>query len=192
MRRRDAIGLATVVLTLGGAAHGAPAIQNERIADERPGGAFVVNSDGTERRFLASGTQAGKAEPEKTGLRAGGVGSAPLIGALYSRWGLFGCRTEDTQIIPTYDDPGVRPRVRLHLAAMHAAGLETLRLGLWHADDTSLGASLIPSRARVLVEPYRTNLIRFLTDIRETGFESLTVSFSPYAANSRSDRPWYL
>ena len=72
---------------------------------------------------------------------------------------------------------------------MHAAGFATLRLGLWHANDPSLGASLIPSRTGALGEPYRTNLIRFLTDIRDAGFKSLTVSFSPYATNDPIGSP---
>jgi hypothetical protein len=72
---------------------------------------------------------------------------------------------------------------------MHAAGLSTLRLGLWNADDLSLGASLIPTRSGGLVEPYKSNLREFVTDIRAAGFASLTISFSPYATNDPIGSP---
>lgn len=149
--------------------------------------AFALLTILTAAAVVAVGS--GDAKPERTGLGTAESGPAPLIGSLYSRWGLSGCATEHSSIVSTYADPGVRQRVRLHLAAMHAAGLSTLRLGLWHGDDPSLGAALIPSRSGVLGEPYRTNLIRFLTDIREAGFRSLTISFSPYATNDPIGSP---
>jgi hypothetical protein len=129
------------------------------------------------------------ANPRIPRLASQGASSPPLIGSLYARWGLIGCETEHSSIVSTYADPGVRERVRLQLAAMHAAGLSTLRLGLWNADDPSLGAALIPTRSGGLVEPYRTNLRRFVTDVRSAGFTSLTVSFSPYATNDPIGSP---
>src|SRR5262245_36016860 len=65
--------------------------------------------------------------------------AAPLIGVNYMHWGLTGCDRSNTGILNTYGMAGVRRKVRAQLAAMHAAGLETLRLLLWHQ---TLGADL--------------------------------------------------
>ena len=56
----------------------------------------------------------------------------PLIGANYSHYANVNCSLDDTGIVSHYDDRGVRRRVRAQLAAMRSAGIETLRLLLWH------------------------------------------------------------
>jgi hypothetical protein len=119
-------------------------------------------------------------------LPAAGSGAtgtpAPLIGVAYARWGVRGCDTTGMGIVATYDVWGVRARVRRQLAAMHAAGLDSLRLLLWHSVQSDQ-FGMVSSATGRLEEPYRTNLIRFLRDIRLAGFASLTVDFGPVGPN---------
>jgi hypothetical protein len=85
-------------------------------------------------------------------------------------------------IIVDYDHPGVRLEVVPPLHAMRAAGLETLRLFVYHSSKTD-GVWPIDSSEGRLVEPYRTNLIRFLDDIRKAGFMQVTITFNPWGPN---------
>ncbi|HEU5280225.1 MAG TPA: hypothetical protein VFU26_15150 [Gaiellaceae bacterium] len=113
---------------------------------------------------------------------------APLIGAAFSRWGVAGCDTYGMGILATYNQAGIRRRVRLQLAAMHAAGLSSLRLMIWHSvHDDPFG--MVSSQSGRLDEPYRTNLVRYLTDVREAGFDSLTVDFAPQGPNDPIGTP---
>jgi hypothetical protein len=94
------------------------------------------------------------------------------------------CRIENS-FVKTYDRPGVRRTARLQLAAMRAAGIDTINTLLWHfsspePDDTNN----IPSQSGKIPEPYRTNLIRFVSDIRDAGFKNLTVDYSPQWTNN--------
>jgi hypothetical protein len=86
-------------------------------------------------------------------------------------------------IILDYDQSGVRSEMRDELAAMRAAGLQTLRLFLVneHGGDPSHGA--ISSSEGRLPEPYRTNFADFLTDIRKSGFLQVTLDFMPWGTN---------
>jgi hypothetical protein len=113
----------------------------------------------------------------------------PLIGAAYARWGVNGCDTSGMGIVPTYGERGIRIKVRRQLAAMHASGLSSLRLLLWHSDQPDLQSDVLSSATGRLEEPYRRNLIEFLTDIRAAGFASLTVDFGPVGPNDPIGNP---
>jgi len=106
----------------------------------------------------------------------------PLIGVAYARWGVDGCDTTGMGIVATYDQPGIRRKVRLQLAAMHAAGLDSLRVMIWHSVQAD-PFGMVSSQTGRLEQPYRTNLSRYLTDIRDAGFDSLTVDFGPIGPN---------
>ena len=120
---------------------------------------------------------AGAARPRELAFEADGT---PLLGAnlIQYRYALPYCW--GNHIIIDYDRPGVREQVVLSLHAMRAAGLETLRLQLYHVHATS---QWIPSASGRLDEPYRTNLNRLLGDIRAAGFKQVTVQFNPRGAN---------
>jgi hypothetical protein len=107
----------------------------------------------------------------------------PLVGTAFADWGVDGCKVDGTGIVATYDHPGVRRKVRLQLAAMHAAGLDTIRLLLWHDVTGDPTGGVVPSRTGRLEEPYRTNLVHYLSDIRAAGFDSLMVDFGPVGPN---------
>ena len=117
----------------------------------------------------------------------------PLIGANYSHYRNESCSLDDTGVIRAYDEPGVRRQVRAQLAAMRSAGIETLRLILWHM--TLVGShrwGVVSSAGGRLSEPERSNLIRYLRDVRTAGFEQLTVSFAPMWTNSPYGQPQYV
>lgn len=113
----------------------------------------------------------------------------PLVGAAYSRWGVSGCDTTDMGIILTYDQPGIRRKIRLQLAAMHAAGLKTLRLMIWHSTAGTDPFGMVSSSTGRLQAPYRDNLIKFLTDVRKADFAPLTVDFAPQGPNDPIGTP---
>ena len=118
---------------------------------------------------------------------AGGAGArssatAPVLGANF-------IHIEDTPpwchgvgVVYHYDLSGVRQYVRWQLAAMRAAGLRALRLVFYHSSDGDEW-NIMPSSGGRLAEPYRTNLIRYLGDVRAAGFESLTIAFNPWYSN---------
>jgi len=68
---------------------------------------------------------------------------------------------------------------------MHAAGLDSLRLLLWYRaqGDAPDELGTVSSQTGRLEEPYRSNLVHFLTDIHRAGFNSLTVDFGPMGPN---------
>ena len=80
-----------------------------------------------------------------------------------------------------YYSPGVREIVRQQLAAMRAAGMRAMRLIFYHASQPL--DNLVPSTGGRLAEPFRTNLVRYLQDLRAAGFASVTVAFNPWVAN---------
>lgn len=107
----------------------------------------------------------------------------PLVGADLIQHLFSGPYCWGGHIILDYNQPGVRPSMRDDLAAMRVAGLQTLRLFLYneHGGDPSHAA--ISSSDGRIPEPYRTNLINFLTDIRKAGFPQITVAFNPWGHN---------
>jgi hypothetical protein len=111
---------------------------------------------------------------------AGDMGKAPLIGADYTHYRYPNCDLNDGGIVVDYNRPLVRKTVRLQLAAMRAAGLQTLRLLLWHITDASgLLWGIVSSDNGHLSEPDRSNLIHYLGDVRKAGFVRLTLVFGP-------------
>ena len=113
-----------------------------------------------------------------------GATSAPLIGVNYTHVAFPNCSLDDTGIVLTYDERGVRAEVRRQLAAMRAAGIQTLRLLLWHVTDAAtMRWGVVSSGGGHLAEPYRSNLIHYLGDVRRAGFEQLTLVFAPEGAN---------
>ena len=113
---------------------------------------------------------------------ARGAEQRPLIGANYSHWGMSGCDFGGTGILYLYPASGV---VRRQLAAIRAAGIETLRLLLWHMHDTT-GHSwgIVSSAGGRIGGDERANLIRYLEGARATGFKRLTIAFAPEWTNS--------
>jgi hypothetical protein len=110
--------------------------------------------------------------------------ASPLIGVNYNHFAFPNCNLDNTGIVLAYDEPGVRTTVRRQLAAMRAAGIQTLRLPLWHVTDAGdMRWGVVSSRGGHLTEPYRSNLIHYLSDVRNAGFEQLTLVFAPEGAN---------
>lgn len=104
----------------------------------------------------------------------------PLIGTNYTHFANPDCSLANTGIITHYQDRGIRRLVRAQLAAMHNAGAESLRLLLWFLTDASdENWGPVSSGSGKIEEPYRSNLIRYLSDVRKAGFKQLTLSFSP-------------
>jgi hypothetical protein len=111
--------------------------------------------------------------------------SAPvrLIGANYTHYVNPSCSL-DYGIITHYGWPGVRRRVRAQLAAMQAAGIQSLRLLLWYMSDaTGQNWGIVSSGGGRLAEPYQSNLIHYLSDVRQSGIEQLTLAFGPTWTN---------
>jgi hypothetical protein len=87
-------------------------------------------------------------------------------------------------IVAGYNAPGERRLVRSQLAAMRASGIDSIRFLLWFTTDTTGQPwAMIPSGGGRVSEPYRSNLIRFVSDIRAAGFSRLTISFGPEGVN---------
>jgi hypothetical protein len=104
----------------------------------------------------------------------------PLVGADYTHYRYPNCDLNDGGIVVRYDLPGVRRTVQRQLASMRAAGIQTLRLLLWHITDASgLRWGIVSSNDGVLLDPYRSNLVRFLSDVRNAGFLDFTLVFAP-------------
>ena len=94
------------------------------------------------------------------------------------------------QLIRDAADPVLE---RKQLFAMHASGLNSLGLVInystdpSHLNDNHGGAVPIQPDGE-LGEPYRSRLIRYLTDVRDAGFADVTIRFQPHGPNS--PQPW--
>jgi hypothetical protein len=112
-------------------------------------------------------------------------GAPPLIGMTYTHSDLLSCDLHgSTGIVAHYSDPGERRLVRTQLAAMRAAGIDSVRFLLWFMTDASnQDWGVVSSAGGKLWEPYRSNLIRFVSDIHAAGFQRLTISFGPEWSN---------
>jgi hypothetical protein len=76
-----------------------------------------------------------------------------------------------------YGQPRVRALVRSQLTAMHAAGLESLRVFFTLDGDLTENPFFVSARSGRLEEPFRTNLVNYLDDVRAAGFRRVTLAF---------------
>jgi len=107
----------------------------------------------------------------------------PLIGAGYTHFWNPDCSLDGTGIVEFGN--GARTRIKRQLAAMRAAGIESLRLIMWNQHDpTGQTWGVVPSATGRLVEPYRSNFIAYLKDVRAAGFKQLTIAFGTQGPNS--------
>lgn len=105
---------------------------------------------------------------------------APMLGTDFVQSTCGGARGSP-YIVSDYNTPGVRREVILALHAMRAEGQESVGLFIWSAHDPLFWQ--IPSAEGQLTEPYRTNLIHLLSDIRNAGFKQVTATFQPLRTN---------
>jgi len=112
-------------------------------------------------------------------------GSQPLIGADYYSTDCHG----GPNLVLDAADPTLE---RDQLFAMHTAGLNSLGLVLNYTTDPNHvdnhGGAVLIQPDGTLGEPYRTRLIRYLTDVRDAGFTDVTLRFQPHGPNS--PQPW--
>jgi hypothetical protein len=88
-------------------------------------------------------------------------------------------------LVATYDERGVRAMARAQLAAMRAAGIDAIRILLWNQTDATPNPwGVVSSAGGSLREPYRSNLVNYVRDVRDAGFKSLIVEYSPQWENS--------
>ena len=102
----------------------------------------------------------------------------PLIGVNYTHHAFPDCTFRGTYIIASYHKPGVAERVHEQLMRMRQAGIATLRTVLWHQTNGQPWGP-IPTAGGQFPEPFRSNLIRFVTEIRKFGFARFTLAFEP-------------
>jgi hypothetical protein len=122
------------------------------------------------------------------GLVAGASGATgtveglPLVGINYSTFGDVGCDFSGYGIVAY--GAGNRMLISQQLAAMRAAGIQTLRTFIWSTHDASGQSWGVVSSAGGRLGPTETkNLINFVSDVRRLGFLRLDVAFSPQGAN---------
>jgi hypothetical protein len=108
----------------------------------------------------------------------------PLIGANYTHYDFPNCTFERTSILGFYHEPRVARIVHKQLFQMRKAGIATIRTLIWHATHPPPDWLSVSSAAGKLHEPYRTNFIRFLREVRRFGFLRLTISFAPLKTNN--------
>lgn len=118
-----------------------------------------------------------------------------LLGANYMWTHFVNCTLKDTGILLTYHNPGVRDKVRDQLQKMKTNGVQSLRLVLFFQSSLTppsnlpegkvypVAGGMVPSAGGFINEPYRTNLINYLSDVDSIGFKRLTVTFSPKNEN---------
>lgn len=88
-------------------------------------------------------------------------------------------------LVKSYHWVDVRRSSRLKLAAMRAAGVNSIVFFLWHlSEPSSNDLNNIPSAGGRIREPFRTNLINYVSDVRAAGFKSLTVNYGPQWTNN--------
>jgi len=114
---------------------------------------------------------------------AGGtVQSLSLVGVNYSTFGVAGCDFNGYGIVASGE--GHRGLIRRQLAAMRAAGTQTLRTFIWSMHDASGQRwGVVSSAGGRLGSTETTNLINFVSDVRRLGFLRLEVAFSPQWTN---------
>jgi hypothetical protein len=112
------------------------------------------------------------------------IGS-PLIGANYTHYDFRGCGFSDTAILRRYHIGSVRSKVHRELFSMRKNGVATLRTIIWHTTDASRQFwGPVSSAGGRLGEPYRSNLVNYLREVKKYGFVRLTIAFGPRGANN--------
>jgi hypothetical protein len=110
--------------------------------------------------------------------------SVPLLGTIYTHYRFPNGSMDNGGIILSYANQGVRDQVRSQLSQMKNAGVQTLNLDIWHMWDDPQPWGVVSSRGGRISDPYRTNLINFLTDVKQAGFSRLLITFCPMWKNS--------
>jgi len=113
--------------------------------------------------------------------------SVPMLGTTYTHYSFPNNSFDNGGIIFSYAKSGVRDQVRSQLSQMKNAGVETLDLVMWYMhDDPIVSGNLwgvISSAGGRISDPYRTNLINYLTDVKQAGFSRLLITFGPMWKN---------
>jgi hypothetical protein len=109
----------------------------------------------------------------------------PQVGMNYTHYAFPNCDPSGTGILATLHEPGVAEKVHAQLLAMRRRGITTLRTIVWNITDASeQDTGTVSSAGGRVHEPYRTNLIRYLVEVRRFGFRRLTLAFSPQGRNN--------
>ena len=109
----------------------------------------------------------------------------PLIGVNYTHVAFDGCSFSDNGILFAGQAGSIGATAVRQLTEMRVRGVESVRLLIWHT--SKIGPNdwgMIPSEGRTISEPYRTNLIYYLSTVRALRFARLTISFAPQWTNS--------
>ena len=114
------------------------------------------------------------------------LSSQPYVGVNFTH---YGNQLEGYSIIQNYHDASVCLQVQSHLTAMRSNGAQTVRILIWHYDAaTAQDWGVIPHRLSSgnigIPEPYRSNLINYLQDIKSAGFARAIIGFAPMADNN--------
>jgi hypothetical protein len=117
-----------------------------------------------------------------------GAGRIPLVGADLVNTDPLPPHCWNGSTVPDYGKPGVRAEMQDDLAAMRAAGLQTLRVFLYHEHGDPVNTNVVSSSGGRLSEPFRKNLINLLMDIRTAGFLQVTLAFNPWGPNDPTER----
>jgi hypothetical protein len=112
----------------------------------------------------------------------------PLIGADLGPTDPVVPHCWNDSIVPEYGRPGVRTEMQDDFAAMRAAGLQTFRIFLYHEHGDPVNTNVMSSSGGHISEPFRTNLINLLTDIRAAGFLQVTLAFNAWGPNDPTER----
>jgi hypothetical protein len=110
-------------------------------------------------------------------------GAQPLVGVDYYA---TDCIHGGTGLLKGTADPNLE---REQLFAMHASGLNSLRLTINYTSNADLidgghGGAIAIEPDGTMGEPYRARFIRYLSDARDSGFADVTIAFYPYGPNS--------
>ncbi|MFT3792825.1 MAG: hypothetical protein QM741_17540 [Rudaea sp.] len=118
--------------------------------------------------------------------------AGPLRGGSNFLWYALGadCEREPYGIVPNYHLAGVRSQVQAQLAAMYAAGMARLSLGVYFAHGTSSG-TVVDSSDSAAVALAAQNAADLMTDVKAAGFREVLFRFFPvgtiYPPNSDFD-----
>ena len=114
-----------------------------------------------------------------------------LVGVNYTHVAFDDCGHGEGGVLANYHDVSVRERVVAQLRNMRAAGLESLRMLVWHMTDTGHHRwGVVASRGGRLSDRDRRNLRTFLEDVRQARFVRVTLAFSPQWSNSPLRDQW--